>query len=277
MIKSLAVACLIIFLLWGTGICSEEPSPPPAKGQPGIFDPKTSMQRDIKPKYEYDITINAIPALDKTEAGKTNNPAEHGDKKDNDGKLLTVEYNRVTRYTFWLMIFTGCLAICNIALWFYTKAAADAAKKSAEALPVIERAYIFIDACVLEDIEAYRFDFSVVFSNFGKTPAILIKARGACIWGELPPGKFPEIDLPFPDGGVVVKPSGSDSIKISTYIPPDIFGKIAREELRAFCYGIIEYCDIWKNWHETGFCWEVNPDPDSRRARIADSPLNYYT
>lgn len=275
--KTICIASLTFLLLGGTGICSQEPPPPASQRQmqPRELDSKPSKQHDIKTKGNHDVAGKSTTLYNNVNTPKENAPAKDSQGKCDGSQSPIIKDDPITRYTFWLMVFTGCLAVCNIALWIYTKKSADAAKKSADALPTIERAYIFVDACTPEHVEANMFEVAVSFSNFGKTPAILTKVHGAFVWGERYPIKFPEIKLPFPEGSVVMKPNSSELIKVSAYVPADILGKIERKEIRSICCGLIEYHDIWKRKHETGFCWEVNPI--GQRGRISDSPLNYYT
>lgn len=85
-------------------------------------------------------------------------------------------------YTWWLMIFTGALAISTLGLWIATLflwhagekqieiagKAAKAAQDSADILPKIERAYVFmrIKTGSVRGVE-------YVICNYGKTPAVL--------------------------------------------------------------------------------------------------------
>src|SRR5712671_4159045 len=61
-----------------------------------------------------------------------------------------------------------------------TKTAAEAAKNSADMLPKIERAYVFLEGDIKHDIRTLRHDetkrgFNICFTmkNYGKTPAIV--------------------------------------------------------------------------------------------------------
>ncbi len=268
---------LVVLIIWPLYAQSQEPPPPVTQGkvQLGELKSETSAKSNIKTENNGNITRNSISTINKIDTESRNPAAQNGHKPNDEGQTGAVKDDPITRYTLWLVIFTGLLFVCNFLLWLYTMRAANAAKKSADALPTIERAYIFVDACTPEHVEGNMFEVAISFSNFGKTPAILTKVHGEFVWGEQSPSKFPEIKLPFPEGSVVVKPNSSELIKVSAYVPPDILGKIERKEIRSFCCGLVEYHDIWKVKHETGFCWEVSPV--GKRGRISDSPLNTYT
>src|SRR5262245_44011889 len=42
-----------------------------------------------------------------------------------------------------MAVFTGLLALFSVLLWIYTKRAANAARRAAEHIPAVERAYLF--------------------------------------------------------------------------------------------------------------------------------------
>src|SRR5208337_3991100 len=78
----------------------------------------------------------------------------------------------------WAAIFSGLLFFSTTGLWVVTRTAANAAKKAADvaeqALTVLERPYIFIDAITIAPITQYRLGQpSYVLKNYGKTPAVI--------------------------------------------------------------------------------------------------------
>lgn len=269
---------LVALIMWPLYAQSQEPPPPATQGkvQPGELNSETSAKSDIKTKAGNNIPRNSIPQTNKTDTPEKGNATENGSKPTNNSQLSTVHDDPITRYTFWLMVFTGLLFVCNVFLWLCTKKAADAAQKAADALPTIERAYLFIEVGKPEHVDRNTFNIPIKASNFGKTPAVVIKYDAAYVWGERCPSTFPHLKGQLPDGVSVVASGEWNGVKITTGdIPPDVLGKIGRGEIKSFCCGRVEYHDVWKIRHETGFCWEVNPAEGS--FALSDSPLNNYT
>ena len=81
--------------------------------------------------------------INKTNTHSSYTAAQDSNKKNSDCDFGTVKNDPITRYTFWLMIFTGLLVVCNLLLWLYTRKIAKAAKISADVLPTIEKAYVY--------------------------------------------------------------------------------------------------------------------------------------
>src|SRR3954454_8479991 len=78
---------------------------------------------------------------------QTNNKDSSEQVKGEDGKTFrqrTTE-DPVAFFTLCLVVFTAVLAFSTIGLWLVTGTAARAARDSADALPNLERAYIFIE------------------------------------------------------------------------------------------------------------------------------------
>ena len=96
-------------------------------------------------------------------------------------------------FTWCLMVVTAWLAWATLRLWSVTKIAADAAKTSAESLPIIEGAYVY-PVIVFENIADSMGAFEQVsdlatnqlrvlfkIKNFGKTPAIVLSCNADLI------------------------------------------------------------------------------------------------
>jgi hypothetical protein len=162
--------------------------------------------------------------------------------------------------------------------------AANAAKRSAESLPTIERAYIFVDipknetAGISTGNTSGKISAGIYIFNYGKTPAILNKINGDFLIAERFPTKFPDVinKIPLDENVLGVNKSMDKAIKgnFQQFDIDNIFAKTAKTT-KLFCYGIIHYQDIWKFNHETRFCWEWNP---TRYYFIpSDNKLNHYT
>jgi hypothetical protein len=170
-----------------------------------------------------------------------------------------------------------------------TEKAADAAKDSVDSLRCTERAYILADVSPIDEIfplnNAKDFSVPVEISNIGKTPAILIKSSIDTVWREDYPIKYPEYPYQFPPGVSVITAGEKETWTIPVQIHKDILSKIIDGKMKLICYGLIEYQDVWKGKHETGFCWEIIPYRDanmgyyvkSKSILVNDSPLNKCT
>ena len=188
----------------------------------------------------------------------------------------------MTIYTLWLMIFTGLLFVCNILLWISTKKAADAAKKAANAMPVVERAYVFVKvehARVIPSNGIITLTAYIMMENYGKTPAIINKIRGVI---SLNKAIIPEIEETEIPPGLVIG-TGSDNFKreaISILLKADEWANVKMRGIPIYGCGRIEYEDIFHGTHITGFCWDFDPhDPPAEHQWVISSiykDLNYY-
>jgi len=200
-------------------------------------------------------------------------------------------------FSFFLTIFTGLLVVvggiqCYIIFNTLkeTQKAANAAKESADALPTMERAYLFSKVEPSREIkiihEGFEYDKGLeallFVKNYGKTPAI-IKEIG--FYGY----KFDSL----PD---------DDNLIISYIHPPRVafigntegfveedrfdFTLIKEDEwvslcfdppkLFIYCVGYIKYTTIFNKEHCHYFCWEFD-GPTGKFIVSPDNKLNYNT
>ena len=205
---------------------------------------------------------------------------------------------RIASYTLWLTCFTGVLAVVSIVqIGFLLRGdattriaaeaamkAADAAKASADALPMIERAYVFLDG------EASRHASRdlpkgigpecrrhITFTNFGRTPAIV--QRIACTFeyfkGE--PSRIPlhEISsLPRTESPLGANQSiGPFEVFLSA--TPREIERAERGDGLVLLVAAVHYEDMLGRDCETGFCWQYFPE----HGTFLPSPskiLNYH-
>src|SRR5271156_680159 len=97
-------------------------------------------------------------------------------------------------YDGWVALFTAALTVATIVMGIFTYMAASAAKKAADALPILERAYVYprliSDSFALavasanaatiqrpDDPPTVPLGVSFAFKNFGKTPARLVSGE----------------------------------------------------------------------------------------------------
>ena len=197
-----------------------------------------------------------------------------------------------------MTIFTGCLVVCNIYLWRSTDKAANAAQKAAEALPTIERAYVFVNmngavSNLIKNICLFTVPINLI--NQGKTPAILKKIYAGIIITKITIDKLTKVqaeefieEIPF----YSMENTDSDKREIrgaeswSNYIPIKVnfndFSEFfnADNPSKLYCCGKVIYDDVMKNSHTTWFCWElrgVEGITDRIFWRTDNEELNDYT
>jgi len=162
------------------------------------------------------------------------------------------------------------------------KDTAEAAKKSADALPEIERAYVFVTVEYEQSkrvvgINFFDFGDSLFIENHGRTPAIIKKVRGLVCLREASIPEIRESEIP---AGLLI---GSDKWKRIPAAPQKINEReredILLKNITAYCCGRIEYEDVFSEAHTTGFCWEYRQMADSAYWIVSDryKELNYRT
>jgi hypothetical protein len=199
---------------------------------------------------------------------------------------LSVIWNRtwddpVAFYTFVLSIFTALVAIISATQIVFlirtdklTRISVRAAQKSADALPAIERSYIFLR------IENYHIQPKTIVSqgrasppkslsvrytliNHGKTPAIVreIKVGIKCSTDDLSPQAWRELEaIRIPAdvlaSGEALKEGG---LWVSDNEPfTDAFGvQLLKGTAFIYFFGHIAYQDVFGNERETQFCWRM--------------------
>lgn len=288
--KIIILTSLILFLLIGTGTCSQEPPPPTTQGQmqPGKLNSEASASSDIETNDNNNTSQNPISKINKIDTHSSNAKTQDAYKENSNSQIGAVKDDPITTYTFWLMIFTGALVICNIFLWLYTKKvanatkeSADAAKRSAESLPRIERAYVFAEIKHLEylkDGNSISVSASILMKNYGRTPATLNSVCGVITLKDARINEAMLIDIP--PGfilGVGIDETNPCPFNVYIHLRDEEWQNVEREGITAYCCGKIFYNDIFHVSHETGFCWEFKPrTPPQWFISSKYKDLNYY-
>jgi hypothetical protein len=165
------------------------------------------------------------------------------------------------------------------------KVSADAAKASADALPKIERAYLFVEvrfnpAFQPHPAGGYRATIEVVFTNHGKTPAILTRLRAYAITLELAPtelGDHSKADKQMPKG-IVVGAGLQWTWAIPCHVDRDHYTALNDVVQRIYCLGVVDYDDVLGSHRRTGFCWQSYPENDVVKFTIAPvDVLNHFS
>jgi hypothetical protein len=148
--------------------------------------------------------------------------------------------------------------------------AANAAKRSAETLPAVERAYIFVTVEYQHD--TYRNDNTfepihgvngfqgnylckadVQLWNCGRTPAVITKIRAVISLEKAIIPEIEEVEIPL---GIVIGSDKSKTIPVSIHINDMERKNIINWNTIAYCCGRIEYQDVFRGKYTRGFCWE---------------------
>ncbi len=183
----------------------------------------------------------------------------------------------ITLYNYWLMIFTGVLAIVALVqILFVFKAdktariAANAARKAAETadtnLIATQRPFVFIR---LFETRLIRQDFQIQpqWENSGNTPAMRMRsyANWKVFASEPPPGyTWPDLDSqgnelsePGPGETRFIGPKATQYAEILK-VPITTMENIRQGSVKLFVWGWAEYGDIISDTarHRTEFCNE---------------------
>jgi hypothetical protein len=149
-----------------------------------------------------------------------------------------------------ILTLTILLALAMLALWFYTRRVANAARIAAEHVPAVERAYVFggpTDLFLLHDQASVR----LAMQNYGKTPAVIREWLVEFVAQE-PRGRKPAYDeTKRTTVNEILEP-------YKLFSPPTVF----RSEIPApfFIVGYIVYDDVFRKSHRTRFCVSVARD-----------------
>ena len=186
-----------------------------------------------------------------------------------------------------LVVFNGFLVLTTVCTAWVSNKAANAAKKSAESLPKLERAYIFLKSAISleltglsdphQDGKTHEYRVQYFFKNHGKTPAFItewkigggyspnIPSGDACSYGgELPAALVVSSDMETPPHEITFRVSGENLTKAKA------------NDGRIFFRGTVGYQDIFGEPHETSFCsqWDFG---EGRFVVTKADQLNYHT
>jgi hypothetical protein len=233
------------------------------------------------------INTNPISTINKIDV-QSRDAAVNGNNSNKDRESSAVKDDPITRYTFWLMIFTALLVVCNILLWVYTKKAADAAKKSANALPAIERAYVyvFISADMKNWREAKEKELAplkIEVRNYGKTPArltrIFIKKQIYEIKGTKYVPSDDDIDIIVDAPNRFVASGAPEEFSQDVRLHALVYGwyNLGEGDYYIEYSGDVWYTDIFNDSHVARFSWILHSRDYTRGFYISEADKNYTT
>lgn len=226
------------------------------------------------------------------------NGIERADKKHDASQPPIPPDNSGWWFNLFLVVFTGLLVVvggaqCYLIFWTLkaTEIAAIAAKDAAEALPKIERAYVFIgttdiniNSTVITTLvgegaqrstRTVNSGFTIV--NHGKTPAILTE-----IFGELhlvnDVKEITTIEGTPIAPGTIIEASGDKRFHLDDYEADHakLEAASANTTPKLIMTGKILYDDVLSKHRETGFCMKY----DFRRREfrpMLETDRNYWT
>lgn len=178
----------------------------------------------------------------------------------------------MTRYTFWLMIFTGVLAVSTIGLWVVTKTSSDQVRKSVDLankeLILTQRPKLRVSAVIAKDISG-RGEGPFVrgqlvhgqfyIRNIGGTPATITDI--GCWIERFGNDTYLPMKRPYEGkaGNISDKPTLSPgephTVTFTSEEPLDVTGPaIMQKQVFLYVMGWIEYVDDLKIKRRIDFC-----------------------
>jgi len=176
------------------------------------------------------------------------------------------------------------------------KKAADAAKQSADALPAIERAYVFVKARLnpsnKDSVDIIGFGqnqatelipIELIATNHGKTPAILMNIhRFADVFDDI---EIDDLLLKVTHKSTVAIVLGAELIdsgverifNVTFFMNDEKRQRIANLAYRIVCFGRIQYEDVFGGSHDTVFCWQYQDLIENFYPGNKDHKRNYRT
>jgi hypothetical protein len=168
----------------------------------------------------------------------------------------------------WLTGILAFIAILQLVVFFWQgrqlRKSVEAAEKTAKSMENSERPYIFIKVeaeIMYSNTSQKGYCHGKYFvRNHGKTPAVLTNIN-VRFWfkSENPPPIEDPTGQGIPSGGEVIDAGDNNGFPIRQDITENEFENIKNVNLKLFCYGRIEYNDIFGVSHYTKFCWEYQP------------------
>jgi hypothetical protein len=272
----------MIFVLCGVGTFAESPQTPttPLLKQNEVRNPIRNSDQNQPHNASNEKTpfkVQIVP------------PPKH-DPERNAYEAEQSHKTCMDRATIGIAVITAIILLIQ-AIAFFIQArrlsqTVKATEKAVKSTQNSERPYIFVELGEHSTMELSNglraWCCKYVIKNHGKTPAILTKLRGE-VWyknGQPPaPIKNPTT-VGLPPGGYVV---GVGNQKIFPAMAQPFKRDDAERmefEFRpgVFCYGRVDYKDIFGADHHTAFCWEFQCTEEGKGFCLYyDNELNEYT
>jgi hypothetical protein len=247
----LRLAAALLLLVWSSPALAQQSN----SGHPGRHAEQVGYNEGERPPSRHAFTPGQPACDDDVSGGPSCAPPK--DWQDvlwfNARALWQFMFGTAERA---IAVFTGLLALFSVLLWIYTKRAANAARRAAEHIPTVERAYLFAaPAFIGANQERTETTIEISVDNPGRTPGILTS-----IYGQFSQ-KPPKGDAPQYNGGgsypfeLTVNCSNGDP-RAKAVLPVVFKTDFAEQQ---FFWGYIEYLDIFKKPHTSRFCTVIFP------------------
>jgi hypothetical protein len=184
--------------------------------------------------------------------------------------------------TVFIAAFTIILALFTFSLAKSTRRAADAAKEAASVIPILERAFVYVDKIAPTIGEpAWRSEkvgssktvehsrpssVKIAFVNYGRTPANVVSAVAFADFLDHIPNADDErkaASNPAVTAVPIMAIIGSDKtwdgvvMETNTRLNSTTLQMFRDSNIHLYCWGIIQYRDIFGDVHPTYFCRRV--------------------
>ncbi|MDB5976446.1 MAG: hypothetical protein JWR07_3206 [Nevskia sp.] len=158
---------------------------------------------------------------------------------------------------------------------------AAAATRAADTLPNIERAYVFIVVTHAKTtpqpgVGGTTIECDIRFNNHGRTPAIITKMFAGGTHGTIPPQTLINCREADISPGLVIGSGGDYPSAYRIHLLPSDYTQVTTGESLCFCYGMVEYKDVFGNERKTGFCWQWGKRTSYKFLISPNTPLNHY-
>jgi len=289
-----------IAYLWCSPALADNLSPNPTTSDTSSFERPFTV-----PKVAPDSLPRPLFVKGTANAGSNNEREEVAAA----GRIKMANDESMTRATWWMARWTIVLAIIaavQVVMFFVqlqlthdsvkdAKIAAEAAKASADSLPMIERAYLFVSisfAGSLQEIDEDDEDddaanprvvgkIRVRITNHGKTPAVLTSFDRYPVFSQSAPQQLVSQDekrIRVPDG-IVVAAGKPYRASIPLVLELERWNQLKSQKLTMYCVGAVTYEDVLGKSHQTGFCWHAYdlPGQSPRFSITRSTQLNIRT
>jgi hypothetical protein len=195
-------------------------------------------------------------------------------KNDDDLTKFTGDVADYTDRLFWIgAIQAGILCLTVWFIW-----------RQEDSTRVIERAYIFVEVSLEQDIQASPSGVNNIIAikllNHGKTPSEIAQIRATTVLSKTVPQELhdsPGSHIAFPPGLGIAQNTHFE-IGIRVRVTKEELGDIQHSRQTLYCVGLVTYRDIFNKERDTGFCWFYRHQiQEARFAITPESRLNKRT
>lgn len=234
---------VLLLLLCGVGNCAylKPPQPIPPHNPAPAFQQSTDTKHSGTEQFPLVVKI-VPPEKSKNEA--SDDAKEKKDKAFND-KMLVI-------FTFGLVA-VGVMQLIVFALQARRlRQTVEVTQKTADCMQQSERPYLFVKVEGMQHMRMTTqgismFQYTMTFTNFGKTPAIIKEIQYGIAWSGDSSGETENTET-IPHGGNIIA-TGEKHIA-------GFYEDIScPENAKIYCVGSIIYEDIFRISHHTKFCW----------------------